>query len=137
MKKICLYLVFIISFFIINVFAKVSMWKFTSNTWARSEHGDEPWADKYYGTVSINGNEPFWSEGKRKFATMIKLTYDVQGTITVLEAYADGINTVVKDVVVEDKWNFSNKKSTVKCKVETITLPGNAFPFSINNKLDK
>lgn len=92
------------------------LWQGAPNCFVATEHGDEWYADKYYGTASVRGADRGINEdGRVVWFLWTQISYNVQGDVTVARAEASNKyneHTVVKKVTVDDKWNFG-EESTV------------------------
>lgn len=101
---------------VINVsFAEViTLWSISDDTYVTSEHGDEYFADTYYGEVSIRGADRYIDEddGKTRYVKWVKIIYNVQGDIYTKTVYSFGKHdqkTRKAYITVKDKWNFGPK----------------------------
>lgn len=87
-----------------------TLWKVTSNTYVSSEHGDNFFADTYYGIAAVRGTDRSLNSSYRNvYYKWTKITYDVQGDIYSTTAYSANKNDstkVVENITVKDKWNF-------------------------------
>lgn len=84
----------------------------TANTYARSYHDDNYFADKYLGEVSIRGADRFYEGNNICYPTFTRLTYDVQGKPSVVSVNSNGMNdTAVRQnsITVYDEWNLGPK----------------------------
>ncbi len=128
-KVLLLAFIFSIAFTAIT-FAKVTtLWRISDETYITSEHGDEWWADTYYGVVSVRGTDRFWQDGKNRYVVWARLTYDVQGKKSSITAYSKGKNNpeiVVKKITVKDKWNFGTKTKAMY-SVRAAVADGNTY----------
>lgn len=81
-------------------------------TYVKSEHADDFFADTYDGTVSVKGTDWFYNGSYTAYPTYSKITYDVQGTKYVKQVNSTGktdSNTKTGTITVKDKWNFGPK----------------------------
>ncbi|MCI6610489.1 MAG: hypothetical protein MSH08_07040 [Ezakiella sp.] len=95
-------------------FARVTtLWRATDTTYVISEHGDNYFADTYYGTCSVRGADRGINEDDRVvWYPWVSITYDVQGEIYKKTAWAGSkYNTrqVIERITVHDKWNNGPK----------------------------
>lgn len=96
-----------------GISAKVSdLARVSKDTYVTSEHGDNYFADTYYGTVSVKGKDRFFNGTYTAYPTFSRITYDVQGT-----TYQKQVNSTGKTdatvrtgkITVKDKWNIGSK----------------------------
>lgn len=94
-------------------YAKVTtLWRATSTTYVTSEHGDDYFADTYYGTASVRGADRVKINHMVYYYEWTRIVYDVQGDIysTTAHSYGkDNTNQVIRTITVKDKWNFGPK----------------------------
>lgn len=105
-----LFSLFMLITMIVPIDAAVTrLWTGTTNSWVSSEHGDNYFADKYIGRVSVRGSERF--EGS-KFIQWTRVTYDVQGDLssrTISSMNPSDSVTRQASIEVSDKWNLGAK----------------------------
>lgn len=77
-----------------------------------SEHGDNYFADTYYGTASVRGADRVKINHMIYYYNWTRIVYNVQGDIysTTAPSYGkDNPNQVIRTITVKDKWNFGSK----------------------------
>mgnify|MGYP003518062085 CR=1 FL=1 len=120
MGKISKIRVVLLSFILICMYAVPSMAltsylvNLTGNTYVKSYHADNYFADTYTGTVSVRGADRFYDP--RSLTTCwpgwTRITYDVQGNISQKQINSTGSSdktTRTATITVEDKWNIGPK----------------------------
>lgn len=90
-----------------------TLWRATNTTYVSSEHGDEYFADTYYGVASVRGADRTVNYDNRNiWYKWTEIIYDVQGDRSSARAYAGNkynTNQVVEKITVKDKWNNGPK----------------------------
>lgn len=127
--------IFGFSTFIINA---AMLMQYTPNTYVNNIH-EGFWSDTYQGVTAIKGSDWISSGGFFKYPTFSRITYNVQGSITVGEIKSQGPNDAVarkKTTTVKDKWN-DGPKTTAKWNIGLVTRDTDLRPYSVNLKFDE
>ena len=89
-----------------------TLWRASNQTYVKSYHPSEYFADKYYGEASVKGSDRTFTPTVAYYYLWTRISYDVQGDIKRAYAYSQGPNSNFQDkanITVKDKWNLGPK----------------------------
>lgn len=130
MKKNLLTVSVMLLLFSISTVLGARLFTWAPNTYVDSSH---PTIDRYDGVVSVKGTDWAASNGYFRYPCWTRLTYNVQGQVTVLEVKSLGqsdANARVQKKSVYDQWNFGSE-TTAQYNYETKQAETDLRPQSL------